>query len=236
MKKIIFIIASFIPLISLAQNKPIISIDIGHYLSSQGTVSAYGDYEFGYNKAMGKVLAEQISSLGYPVNVIGYDGLSKDLKQRALLGNQGSIFVSIHHDAIQAQDLSSWLYKGKKLPFNDEVKGFGVFVSTKNPQFEQSLFCAKIVAQQLIKTGFTPNYYHNKNIPNENKKLFFNDLPVYQYDNLIVLKSSTVPAILIEAGVLTNRKEAQWIAQPEVRLAFAQTVAQSIDYCLKQKK
>lgn len=216
-----------------AIEKDIISIDVGHYQQSQGTVSAYGDYEFGYNQELSQYVAQSFASKGYSVNLIGYDGKGKDLVNRARLADNSSIFVSIHHDALQAQDLQTWNYNGKKLPFNDDVSGFGVFVSTKNPQFDKSLACAKVVAEQLKKTGFQPNYYHNKDIKGEQKKLFFKDLPVYQYDNLIVLKSTNVPAILIEAGVLTNRKEAKWITQPNVRNAFANTVSQAVISCLQ---
>ena len=148
------------------------------------------------------------------------------------MAQNSNLFISIHHDAIQAQDLIKWNYNGKTQLYNDEVKGFGIFVSNKTPRFKESLFCAKQIAFQLMKSGFTANYYHNKNIPNENKPLLDKVLPVYQYDNLIVLKTNTVPAILIEAGVLTNRQEAQWIKQNDVRKAFAQSVSMGVKKCL----
>lgn len=226
-----FIFSSFL-INAYAIEKEIISIDVGHYQQSQGTVSAYGDFEFSYNQELSQYVAQSFASKGYSVNLIGYNGDGKNLVNRARLADNSSIFISIHHDALQAQDLQTWNYNGKKLPFNDDVSGFGVFVSTKNPQFEKSLACAKTVAQQLIKTGFQPNYYHNKDIKGEQKKLFFKDLPVYQYDNLIVLKSTNVPAILIEAGVLTNRKEAKWIKQNDIRTAFSNTVSLAVINCL----
>ena len=213
---------------------PVISVDIGHYIQSPGTISAYGDYEFYYNKALAQFVAQSFQQNGYSVNLIGFNGDAKDLVQRARLADGSQMFVSIHHDAVQAQDLSQWDYQGKTFPYNNKIRGFGVFVSSKNPYFQQSLQCAKLVAENLIKTGFIPNYYHNQAIPNEGKRLFFAGLPVYQYDNLIVLKGAQVPAILIEAGVLTNREEAKWIAQDNVRQAFANTVAQSVSACLQR--
>lgn len=219
-------------LIPFSVNGQTISVDVGHYLQSQGTVSAFGEYEFHYNKAMAEYVAQALAKQGYSVNITGYNGDAKDLVNRARLADNSKLFVSIHHDALQAQDLSKWTFNGKQYPYNDEIKGFGVFVSTKNPYVEKSLMCAKVIAENLIKSGFEPNYYHNKDIKGENKKLFFNNLPVYQYDNLIVLKSTKVPAILIEAGVLTNREEAKWIKTDEVRKIFAQVVAQSVKTCL----
>lgn len=220
----------------LTHANPLVSIDIGHHKKSQGTVSSYGDYEFNYNKEMAQYVAKSFTNQGYNVNLIGFNGDAKDLVQRARLADNSSMFVSIHHDALQSQDLNTWKYNNKKLPFNDEVGGFGVFVSTKNPQFEKSLMCAKLVAEKLMQAGFTPNYYHNKDIKGEQKHLFFNNLPVYKYDNLIVLKTTTVPAMLIEAGVLTNRKEAKWIAQQNVREAFATSVSEAVHQCLNKPK
>lgn len=209
-----------------------ISIDVGHSLSSPGSTSAYGETEFSYNRDMALHLAKSFVNQGYGVNLIGSNGDIKDLKERPLLAKNSNLFISIHHDSIQLTDLNRWTYQQKQFLFNDEVHGFGIFVSTKNPYFKQSLQCAKNVAEKLITTGFKPNYYHAQNIKGENKTLFFPNLPVYQYDNLIVLKNAKIPAILIEVGVLTNRKEAKWIAQEDVKIAFSQTVSEAIHTCL----
>lgn len=230
MNKYILIFLSFFNLGVHAQH---ISVDVGHYLESPGTITAYGDHEFAYNRKLAKSLAEQLVKDNFSVNLIGYNGDMSDLNKRAPQASQSALMVSIHHDALQAQDLSKWIYKDKELPFNDDIHGFGVFVSTKNPQFEKSLQCAKIIATNLMTTGFTPNYYHARDIANERKHLFFNNLPVYQYDNLIVLKTANVPALLIEAGVLTNRQEAVWITQENIQLAFSQAVSLGIQKCLR---
>lgn len=229
MKKILF---SFLFVVSNGYAQTI-TLDVGHYLKSPGTVSAYGDYEFSYNKELSQYIAQSLSQQKYTVNVQGFHGDLVSLAQRAQMAKNTDLLISVHHDAIQAQHLSKWFYNGKEQIYNDEVKGFGVFVSSKNPFYEKSLLCAKYIALSLWKAGFTPNYYHNLDIPNERKALLDKKLPVYQYDNLIVLKSSSVPAILIEAGVLTHRQEALWIKKPEVRLAFADAVTSGVSQCIK---
>ena len=229
MIKKLFISIFIFPFFVSAQT---IALDIGHYIKSPGTVSAYGDYEFYYNKELSQFVGNALVQSGYKVNIQGFNGDLSSLTQRGELANKSDFLISLHHDAIQAQHLSKWSYNGKTQIFSDEVRGFGVFVSTKNPQFKKSLVCAKAIASQLMKAGFTPNYYHSLDIPNERKELLDAKLPVYRYDNLIVLKGTQVPAILIEAGVLTHRQEAMWIRQNDVRTAFAHYVAAGMKQCL----
>jgi N-acetylmuramoyl-L-alanine amidase len=211
----------------------IVALDVGHSSRDPGATSAYGDSEFSYNQAMGLTIANSIGRSGIKVNLIGYNGDITKLEQRSQLAQNSNLFVSVHHDSVHEQDLKYWEYNGKRLRFNDNVKGFGIFVSTKNPYFHQSLICANKVANKLISYGFTPNYYHNITPYGRHRELFSKSLPVYKYDNLIVLKTATIPAILIESGVIINREEAKWIAQEDVREAFAKAVSEAINQCFR---
>lgn len=208
-----------------------ISIDVGHNLNAPGAISAFGDSEFLYNQAMAISIAKEIGK-NKKVNLIGYHGDISKLEERTQLAKGSNLFISVHHDSIHEDDLTNWEYNGQSLRFNDHVRGFGIFVSTKNPHFEQSLACAKIIAQNLLATGFTPNYYHNTTQKGKKRELFFSNMPVYQYDNLVVLKTANIPAILIEAGVIINRYEAKWIAQENIKQAFAKAVSQGVQGCL----
>lgn len=230
MIKIFIITLIFLPCFVKAQT---IALDVGHYIKSPGTISAYGDYEFYYNRELSRFVEDSLSKYGYKINIQGFNGDLSSLKLRGEMANKSDFLISLHHDAIQAQHLSDWTYNGKSQIFNDKIKGFGIFVSTKNKQYERSLFCAKTIANQLIQAGFTPNYYHSLNIPNERKELLDNKLPVYRYDNLVILKGTQVPAILIEAGVLTHRQEALWIKKDNIRSAFAYYVATGMSQCFK---
>lgn len=209
-----------------------ITVDVGHSLKSPGATSAYGDSEFAYNQGMAYEVSKGLIANGEKVNLIGYKGDMPNLEERSKQAIGSDLFISIHHDSIHEDDLTNWQYNGQQLRFNDNVKGFGVFVSRKNPYFEESLKCATKVADNLIAAGFTPNYYHNTTTKNKKRELFFANKPVYQFDNLIVLKKATMPAFLIESGVIINRNEAKWIAQEEVRAAFAKAVAKGVKGCM----
>ena len=228
MKKLI--ILSLLPInLCFAQT---VAVDVGHSSRDRGATSAFGDTEFSYNQGMAFAVGQTIDSSGMKVKLIGMDGSIRKLEERSQLASGSDLFVSIHHDSVHEGDLTYWNYEGQRLRFNDQVRGFSIFVSPKNPYFGQSLKCAKAVANKLVMAGFNPNYYHNRTTKGRQRELLSNTLPVYRYDNLVVLKKATMPAILVESGVIINREEAKWIAQSEVRSVFSQAVSSGVKECM----
>lgn len=213
-----------------------VAVDIGHHLKDPGATSAYGNTEYSYNKRMADAVINKLQDYGNQVNIINYSGETVSLTQRTALAKGSDFFIAIHHDSVQEVDLSKWEYEGQTQHYNDKEHGFSVFVSRKNPYFQQSLICAREVSRDLVKAGFSPNYYHATHPKNKPRVLFNPNEPVYQYDNLVVLKTATMPAILVEAGVIVNRNEAIWITNEVVREKFAIAVASGITQCMSGKK
>lgn len=209
-----------------------ISVDIGHHNKDPGAISAYGNTEYSYNKRLAYNVISSLKNNGLKVNLINESGNTISLPQRTNLARGSQFFVSLHHDSVQAEDLTKWEYNNQIYRFNDQIQGFGIFVSTKNPYFEKSLFCARHISHSLVEQGFVPNYYHSIYPKNNPRQLFNANEPVYKYDNLAVLRTATMPAILIEAGVIVNRKEAITITQDETRAKFAHAVSFAIKQCL----
>ena len=55
---------------------------------------------------------------------------------------------------------------------------------------------------------------------------------VYRYDHLIVLHSTRMPAVLLEAGSIINRQEELELATPERRLIVAEAVTAAVaEFC-----
>ena len=52
---------------------------------------------------------------------------------------------------------------------------------------------------------------------------------VYRYDQLIVLKSTHMPAVLLEAGSIINRGEELVMNSPERQLLIAAAVTEAVD-------
>ena len=59
--------------------------------------------------------------------------------------------------------------------------------------------------------GEKPSLYHAEPIAGENRLALDRRLGVHRFDGLAVLKTATMPAVLVEAGVIVNPDdEARW--------------------------
>lgn len=228
MKKLIISLLLSFPALTNSQT---IAIDIGHSNKKPGAISTYGKTEFLYNKELGYLTALEISKQ-YKVNLIGYNGNMEQLSDRVKLAENSNLFISIHHDSVQEQDLTTQVVNGITYKYTTKAKGYSIFISSKNPHFELTYKCATSISNSLQKYGFTPNHYHNLPIKGESKEFYNKDLAIYKYDNLFVLKNNTIPALLIEAGVIVHPEEAKWLEEKSTQLKFSQAVSSGIMQCL----
>lgn len=214
-------------------NENVLAIDVGHSKARSGATSASGKPEFEFNKALASTISDVISAQQIPVMLIGQDGHSVDLKARTAAANkaQANFLLSIHHDAVQAQFLKTWRLNGKERKYSDYASGFSLFVSRKNPQLDKSLSCAIAIGAALKEQGLHPSAHHAEKIAGENRQWANQDNGVYYYDDLIVLKTATMPAVLLEAGVIVNRDEEQSIQTVEMRHIFATAVNNGLLRC-----
>ncbi|ENV52073.1 N-acetylmuramoyl-L-alanine amidase family protein [Acinetobacter junii] len=198
----------------------IIALDTGHTTKQTGATSATGINEYYYNLNMANTIHQLLYSAGVTVNRVPTNQPNIKLTERAKMFPKSNLFVSIHHDSIP----------NSLRKYQDQISGFSIFVSSKNPQYQHSLACASHVAANLRSIGEHPSNFHSMDIPGERKKLLDQN-GVYQYDNLVVLKSSAAPALLIEIGVITNSYEANRLRNPQVIDRIAKTIAYSISTC-----
>ena len=74
----------------------------------------------------------------------------------------------------------------------------------------------------MRRQGLTPTLHHAEPIKGENRELVNPDLGIYRFDDLIVLKSATMPAALLECGVIVNRaEEAELLTEERQQKAVA---------------
>lgn len=88
------------------------------------------------------------------------------------------------------------------------------------PEFEYNPTLARDIAAELQRRG------HDAILIGDE------DYGVHYYDNLVVLHSATVPALLFEAGVLVNRHEELALRDRRVRMRRARSVVEAVDGCL----
>ena len=143
------------------------------------------------------------------------------------------LFISIHHDSVQPRYLSSWESDGETFQYSDMFAGFSLFVSRLNSHTEASLKCASAIGAALRGAGFTPSRYHADPIVGENRPFADEANGVHYFDNLAVLKTASIPALLFEAGVIVNRDEELRMRDPAVRDRIAEGIAKAVGICLR---
>lgn len=199
-----------------------ITIDTGHTPTKNGSLSANGIKEYTYNLQMSNAITYYLRSFGIEVKRTSVNEPNIKLSERATRYPTSDLFVSIHHDAIPKQ-----LYSHR-----NEIAGYSIFVSKKNSNFNQSLYCSQVVGKNLQAIGEYPSTFHSLDIPGEQKRMV-DPRGVFLYDNLVVLKTSTPPALLIEVGVISNPYEANRLTHAATINHIAKNIATSLASCVQ---
>jgi N-acetylmuramoyl-L-alanine amidase len=209
-----------------------VAVDVGHYLAKPGVISARGVSEFEYNRTLAIGIAQALERARHRVLLIGEDGMASDLGRRAPRANGMDLLISVHHDSVQPRFFSRWEFEGMERKYSDRFSGFSLFVSRANPQMEHSLRCASAIGAALRRAGFAPSRYHADPIVGENRPFADEQNGVHYYDNLAVLRSASIPAVLFEAGVIVHREEELRMRDPAVRARIAASVVDAIAVCV----
>jgi N-acetylmuramoyl-L-alanine amidase len=209
-------------------------IDVGHTATSPGADSARGVPEYEFNLKLADVIAQSLHEAGFDktVRLITSGAKLPSLFQRSAGANhlKADLFISIHHDSVPDNLKEAWQYEGKKNYYSDQFSGYAIFVSNNNVDRAGSLAFGHSLGQELQKRGlhYTPHY----TLPLMGRyrhELVDEEAGVYRYDHLIVLHSTHMPAVLLEAGSIVNRQEELELATPERRLMVAEAVTAAVE-------
>lgn len=215
-----------------AKDSFIVEINIGHDKNHTGATSACGIPEYEFNVAAAQTIARELSMRGFSVSLT--TGIAKNTKATGSPKQTSppSLLISLHHDSVQPQYLSTWTCNGKAHLYSDEFSGFSIFYSAKYGRPQDSLYYATILGTQLLREGLTPTLHHAAQIPGENRQLVDSTRGIYVFDALNVLRHSRSPAILLECGIIVNRKDEQAILTEAYRRRIAKAIADSAEqYC-----
>src|SRR6266542_674090 len=159
-------------------------------------------------------------------------GARKSLFDRVARANASSadLFLSIHHDSVPDSFLQAWEYEGEERHFSDRFKGHSIFFSIDNADPDGSLEFGRMLGEQLKARGlqYTPHYVE-KFMGHRQRLLVDLRAGVYRYDQLIVLKSTRMPAVLLEAGSIINRDEELVMNSPERQALVGAAVTDAVD-------
>jgi N-acetylmuramoyl-L-alanine amidase len=212
-------------------------VDVGHTVEVPGAISARGVPEYQFNLRLAERIKQTLADAGFDKTflLITATARSPGLFERAARANdmRADLFISIHHDSVPDYLLETWDYEGQQNHFSDRFTGYAIFVSNDNPRRAGSLEFGRFLGKELQASGlhYTPHY----TLPlmgRYRRALLDAKAGIYRFDDLVVLQSTHMPAVLFEAGSIVNRQEELELASPErIALTSAAIAAAVQDFC-----
>jgi N-acetylmuramoyl-L-alanine amidase len=214
-----------------------IVIDVGHTAESEGAISSRNVAEFIFNLKLARRIEQQLKADGFAgTRLLVTEGKARrSLVTRVNAANNlaPNLFLSIHHDSVPDKFLEDWEFEGKKRHFSDRFSGYSVFVSRGNPDFPTSLAFAELLAKEMKAQGLTYAKQYSQPIMGRFQHPLLNkETGVYRYDELIVLRKTRMPAVLLESGSIINREEELKMDSEEHRSIVSHGVATAVkEFC-----
>ena len=212
-------------------------VDVGHTVDVPGALSARGMTEYAFNLQLAQQIKQTLVDAGFDKTVLLITAKRSPagLFERANIANHlpADLFIAIHHDSVPDNLMRTWQYEGQDQQYNDDYPGYALFISNDNADRAGSLQFGKFLGKALQARGFqfTPHYTLAL-MGHRRRELLDADAGVYRYDQLVVLRYTRMPALLLEAGSIVNRQEELELATPERRTLTSAAVAAAVeDFC-----
>ncbi len=217
-------------------------IDVGHTAGAAGAMSARGVTEYEFNLRLARKISDDLRAAGFArtVLMVTTEAPRAGLFKRAAHANalKGDLFLSIHHDAVPETMLQTWQFNGTEQHYNDSYPGHSIFVSTEHRNHADSLAFAHRLGMALKSRGlaYTP-HYTDAIMGSHRRVLLDRQAGVYEYNKLVVLMETQMPAALLEAGSIVNRDEELALATPERQALIGSAVVAAVDaFCAARKR
>jgi len=194
---------------TLPKREEVIVVDAGHGGKDSGTNSKLHDYaEKQLTLETALLVCESLKALGYKTVLTRSDDTFVSLDARAEMANtlNADLFVSVHYNHCGSE----------------EAEGVEVYYykEGKTPQSERIL-CSKELGREVLKTIICHTKAESRGV---------------KQANFAVVRQTKMPAVLIEAGFLSNPKERQKIKSHHYKKSLALGIAHGVDHYLGQKR
>ena len=214
-----------------------IVVDVGHTAESDGAMSARNVPEFQFNLNLAKRIVEELKSGGFPqTRLLVTTGKARpSLFKRVAAADalKGNFLLSIHHDSVPDKFMENWNFEGKPSHFSDRFSGYSIFVAHSNMDFKTSFAFAELVGKEMKARGL--EYAQQYTMPimgHYQYPLLDKETGVYAHDELVVLRKTRMPAVLLEAGSIINRDEELKMNSPERRDLISDAVVSAVqNFC-----
>lgn len=219
--------------------KPLVVIDPGHGGVDPGTVGANGQYEKHVVLALSQALKEELEGTGrYRVLMTRDNDIFIKLGDRVKFARDhgADLFISVHADSMPKPGVSGASFYTLSDKSSDEhtaklaarenkadlIAGIDLSVEDED------------VANILVNLAMRDTMNQSKYFANTLVDTFHTDGlklldRTHRYAGFAVLKAPDVPSVLIEAGFMSNKEEANRLSTPAHRKLFARSVRGGID-------
>jgi len=209
-------------------------VDVGHTARNPGAKSARGADEYDFNLRLAKEIEQKLIAAGFERTVLlitTETPRSALFKRASRAGAMGAdLFLSIHHDSVPDKFLEKWQYEGATHGYSDRFPGHSIFISKDNPERARSLQFASMLGEALKARGLKYTHHYTEKFMGHRQRILVDaDAGVYRYDQLIVLRSTKMPAVLLEAGSIINRDEEVELNTPERRTLTSEATAEAVE-------
>ena len=212
-------------------------VDVGHTADVPGAMSARGATEYSFNLALARQAKQALLDAGFAKTVLLITDKPplQGLFSRAIAANSlpADLFLSIHHDSVPDNLLQTWQYEGQDQHYNDDYPGYALFISNDNGDRAGSLLFGSFLGKELQARGehYTPHYTLAL-MGHRRRQLVDPVAGVYRYDQLIVLRMTRMPAVLLEAGSIVNRQEELELGTQDRRARTSAAIVAAVrDFC-----
>ena len=222
--------------------KFIVVIDPGHGGKDPGAIGVNGTFEKDINLLFAKIIRSVLSSSKIKVKLTRTDDRYLYLKERINFAEKlkADLFISIHADASKNRKASGFSIfslsdrasdkEAKKLAQRENKSDFigGLKIRHSDPLIKDNLI--KIFQRQTMNESSKIANIVIKNIT----KLSINNRG-HRNAGFVVLKSLTIPSILIELGFITNREEEKLLNDKRYLIKISKIISLSIFNYFNQK-
>ncbi len=218
-------------------SKPLVVLDPGHGGSDPGAISRSGKYEKNLTLQMAKEVKKALEKTGkYRVMMTREIDKSLALRERIRFAHkyEADLFISVHADSAQnknAKGLSVYTISEKAsdreaqllaerenkadiilgIDLSDqtaEVSNILIDLAKRSTMDKSALYANLLVDKMASNVTLVPN--------------------AHRFAGFVVLKSASVPSVLVEIGYLSNKQEEKLLGKSAYRAKLAQSIVQAV--------
>ena len=208
-------------------------VDVGQSQKSGGARSARGSTEYEFNLRLATQIVQALLDRGFAKTTLlitersSRSGLFKRVERANSLA--ADLFLSIHHDSVPNQFLEKWDFEGAKHIFSDRFKGHSIFISNDNGDRAGSLLFGQLLGARDEEPRPAIHAALCRTVHGQSAtRAGGRNAGVYRYDQLIVLRQTRMPAVLLEAGSIIHRYEEMEMRTPERRALITEAAVDAV--------